>query len=121
MMPDDDLRMLQDSAMRYLERSYSFEQRRDILKMPLGFDLQRWREMAELGWLAVGLPESAGGFGNAAGQLVLAEAMGQALVAEPWLVNNVLCAPLVADHGDVLPSVAAGDTRLALAAWEIQG
>nr|MBF0685654.1 acyl-CoA dehydrogenase family protein [Pseudomonas sp.] len=125
-MLDDDLRMLQDSAMRYLERSYSFEQRTHILARPEGFDPVRWKEMADLGWLALGLPESVGGFGNAASQVVLAEALGQALVVEPWLVNNALCAPLLAGqsdaaHVELASAVTAGSTRLALAAWEIQG
>ncbi len=126
MILDDESRMLQESAARYLERSYGFEQRLAAMALPQGFAPSRWTEMAGLGWLGLGLPEEFGGFGDAASQLILAEELGRALVVEPWLSNTVLCAPLLVSQGNaaqhaLVEDVVAGKTRLALAAWETQG
>ena len=54
------------------------------------------------------------------------EELGRALVLEPYLSTVALCAPLVADHGteaqqaDLLPRVAAGSLKLALAHGEAE-
>ena len=54
------------------------------------------------------------------------EEIGRALVLEPYLSTVALCAPLIADHGteaqqaDLLPRVAAGGLKLALAHGEAE-
>lgn len=122
----DDRRMLQESVRRYVERDYGFEQRRAALAEPGGFSRRHWQAFAGFGWLALGLPEACGGFGDAADQAVLAEALGSAQPAEPWLANAALCGPLLAAGGDAAhaataAAMAEGRTMLALAAWEPQG
>lgn len=122
----DDRRMLQESVQRYVERDYGFEQRRAALAEPGGFSRRHWQAFAGFGWLALGLPETCGGFGDAADQAALAEALGSAQPAEPWLANAALCGPLLAGCGDpahaaTAAAMADGRTMLALAAWEQQG
>ncbi|CAG2152379.1 acyl-CoA dehydrogenase family protein [Cupriavidus numazuensis] len=122
----DDRRMLQESVRRYVERDYGFEQRRAARAEPGGFSRRHWQAFAGFGWLALGLPEACGGFGDAADQAVLAEALGSAQPAEPWLANAALCGPLLAASGDAAhaataAAMAEGRTMLALAAWEPQG
>jgi butyryl-CoA dehydrogenase len=122
----DDRRMLQESVRRYVERGYGFEQRRAALAEPEGFSRRHWQAFAELGWLAVGLPEACGGLGDTTDQALLAEELGRTQPAEPWLANAALCAPLLAACGDpahaaTVAAMAEGGTMLALAAWETQG
>ncbi|PVY77701.1 butyryl-CoA dehydrogenase [Cupriavidus alkaliphilus] len=122
----DDRRMLRDSVRRYVERGYGFEQRRAALAEPDGFSRSHWRAFADMGWLALGLPEACGGLGDATDQALLAEELGRAQPAEPWLANAALCAPLLAACGDpahvaAAAAMAEGGAMLALAAWETQG
>jgi len=119
---DDDLSLFQDSVARYLAKDYDFAERTRVLaawdEAPM-----HWGAFAELGWLGVGMPETVGGYGGPLDQLALAEQLGGALVAEPWLPNAALCAPLLLaldGEGQAarLRAFVAGDERLALAAWE---
>lgn len=119
----NDRRMLQESVRRYVERSYSFEQRRVALAGPGGYSIQHWQVFAECGWLSLGLPENAGGLGEPMDQAALAEELGRAMVAEPWLANAALCGPLTAGCGweQATKAMAEGRQMFALAAWETQG
>ena len=121
-MTTDERSMLIDSARRYVAKAYNFEQRNTILSLPTGADERQWQAFAEMGWLALGVPEAAGGLGTHADQAALAHELGRALVAEPWLGNTALCAPLLSAWAPPLAAeLANGQTRFALAAWETQG
>ena len=121
-MTTDERSMLIDSARRYVARAYDFEQRNTILSLPSGADERQWQAFADMGWLALGVPEAAGGLGTHADQAALAHELGRALVAEPWLANTALCAPLLSALAPALAAeLASGQTRFALAAWETQG
>ena len=121
-MTTDERSMLIDSARRYVAKAYDFEQRNTILSLPTGADERQWQAFAEMGWLALGVPEAAGGLGTHADQAALAHELGRALVAEPWLGNTALCAPLLSAWAPPLAAeLASGQTRFALAAWETQG
>ncbi|MGD9942320.1 MAG: acyl-CoA dehydrogenase family protein [Burkholderiaceae bacterium] len=120
----DERAMLRDAAARYVERGYAPQE-------PL-VSRERWREFAELGWLALGLPEACGGLGDAGDAAVVAEALGRVAASEPWLANVGLAAPLLAalraqrDASTsaceaLLGAIAAGEQRAAVAAWEPQG
>jgi butyryl-CoA dehydrogenase len=126
--------MLRDAAARYVERDYGFDARRAALASPEGFSRERWRAFADMGWLALGLPEDCGGLGDAGDAEVVAQALGRALALEPWLANVGLAAPLLgalrAQGGGGAPggrcaallrSIAAGERLLAVGAWEPQG
>jgi len=92
---------------------------------PVGFSRELWKQMAELGWAGIVLPEEFGGadLGYAELGLVLEEC-GRTLAATP-LVSTVLLganALLLAGNGTqqkgVLAAVAKGETVLALALQE---
>lgn len=87
-----------------------------------GFDTGAWRDMADMGWAGVLLPEEHGGaaFGyKGLGQVL--EAAGRTLAASPLVSTALVGAPLVLAAGSakqqaaLLPAVAAGDCVLALA------
>jgi butyryl-CoA dehydrogenase len=137
---DDHQAMLRDAAQRYVERDYTFESRQAALASPEGFSSERWQAFADMGWLALGLPEDCGGFGDAIDAAIVAQALGRAMALEPWLANVGLCAPLLAAlrpgasvsgspagaasadrAADLLTRMASGEHRLALGSWEPQG
>ena len=122
---DENQAMLADSARKYAARGYGDAVRSASLAHAHGCDSDRWGEFAELGWLGLPLPEAHGGLGGTpADMCVLAEELGRALVVEPWLSSAVLGGGLLADAGDRvqcdtwLPALAAGEKRIAFAAWE---
>jgi alkylation response protein AidB-like acyl-CoA dehydrogenase len=126
----DDQRLLVEAARKWVERRYSFKQRMANLSEPQGYSQQAWQEMADMGWLGLGLPEAVGGYGGAAEAALIAEQLGQGLVVEPWLGTISLAAPilaLAAEQGvnaaslELLSDVTTGTRRIALAAWERQG
>ena len=120
--------MLQDAAARYLERSYSFQERQRILASGTELDTDKWRDYADMGWLGLPLPEGEGGAGGDALDLfLLSQAFGKALVVEPFLATVVLGGMTVATAGTaaqrarILPGLIAGQTLLAFACAEPQG
>jgi alkylation response protein AidB-like acyl-CoA dehydrogenase len=123
---DDEQLALQESVRRFLTERYDFETRRDCLAKPFGSSGEIWQAFAEQGFLSIGLPEAHGGIGGATELMLAMEEIGRALALEPYLSTVALCAPLVADQGteaqqaDLLPRVAAGDLKLALAHGEAE-
>ncbi len=85
-----------------------------------GFDRELWQQMAELGWLALAIPEDAGGLGLGLKHLaVLYEELGRALATVPAL-STMAVACAIAEHGSetlrarYLPVIAGGDCTAAL-------
>ena len=122
---DENQRMLAESARKYIERGYDKAVRAASLADPRGCAPLRWNEFAEMGWLALPLPEAEGGLGGSlADMCVLAEELGRGLVVEPWIASSVMAATLLVatgtptQRGHWLPALAAGEKRLAFAAWE---
>lgn len=114
--------MLRDSAERFLSEQYDFAARQRIAASAEGYSDEIWRELAGMGWLALPLPESAGGLGGGAVDTgIVMEACGKALFLEPYLATVILGAGLLTASGDakwsaeLLPAVAAGTLRLAFA------
>lgn len=80
----DEQRQLADSLGRLLQDRYDFEARAKRLATPTGVDDSLWRQVAELGVLALPLSEQAGGFAGGAVDLMQPLALlGRALAIEP--------------------------------------
>ncbi len=121
----DEQQQLRDTLQRFIRRDYSFEKRREIIRSPEGFSRAVWKQLADLGVLALTLPEAHGGLGgNAVDTLVVMEEFGRGLVVEPYLSTVVMGAGLIAQAGseqqksELLPKVAAGGLLLAFAHYE---
>lgn len=89
---------------------------------PVGFSRELWREMAQLGWLSMCLPEAYGGMELGMPELcVVLEQAGRQLAPEPWLSTVLLGAQVLLLGGQEaqkqhwLPAVAQGDALLTLA------
>ncbi len=95
------------------------EARRKLRSLPKGYDLERWKELAELGLIALAAPEEAGGMqGSPVDLAIVAEAIGKANSPDPWLENGVIPALLLAHGGGegALETVLSGE-RIASFAW----
>jgi alkylation response protein AidB-like acyl-CoA dehydrogenase len=125
--PSEEQRLLAASIERFVERDYAFETRRRIVASPDGYSQDVWRTMAELGLLGLPLPAAHGGFGGGAMDAVsLMQAIGSALIVEPWLATVGLGAQLIARGGSdeqqrqIVPAVAEGTLKLAFAHAEAE-
>jgi alkylation response protein AidB-like acyl-CoA dehydrogenase len=119
---------LQDTLQRFISRDYGFERRRALARTPLGFSAEAWEQYAALGLLALPYPEEFGGLGgNGVDIMAVMETIGQGLLLEPYLSTVVLCGGLIRDaaaapvKSSILPQIAAGQLRIALAAYEAAG
>jgi alkylation response protein AidB-like acyl-CoA dehydrogenase len=99
---------LADSARRFVDTHYDPAVHRARLSKPQPFDRVRWQQMAEFGWLGTAIDDDAGGSGLDFSYLsVLAEALGPALMREPFASQTALA-------GHFLQRAAAGTARDAL-------
>ena len=118
----EEQRLLKDSAERFVRENCTLDRRRALVEGEPGYSEIHWRQMAELGWLGVNVPEEYGGTGGGPAEtMVLMEAFGAGLVLEPFFPSVVLGAGLVemagsaAQKAAILPAVVAGDLKLAFA------
>jgi alkylation response protein AidB-like acyl-CoA dehydrogenase len=123
----DEQRLLRESADRFVSETCTADHRRRIANDPLGFSAENWKQFAELGWLALPIPEAYDGLGGGAIEIgILMEAFGRGLVAEPYLSTVVIGASLISECGTeaqkqaLLPKIAEGSLFLALAHSERQ-
>jgi alkylation response protein AidB-like acyl-CoA dehydrogenase len=120
----EERRLLADTAERFLRDRYKLSTRHDNAGLPEGFNRDIWAEFADLGLIAALLPPDVGGLGGEGEDyLVVFEALGRALVVEPFLASAVLGAtPIIFAGSDeqqaLLERVAAGDWLLAFAHGE---
>ncbi len=108
--------LLSDTVGRFLAKAYAFEARHKIVKSPEGWSREIWAQLAEMGLLALQVPEAHGGMAPAVVETLLTmTALGKALVVEPYLASAVLGTALVRDLGTpaqaeaLLPALAAGE------------
>jgi alkylation response protein AidB-like acyl-CoA dehydrogenase len=122
---DDEERLLAESVQRLLARDYAFDARRRIVASERGWSESVWTSFAELGLLGLGIHPDYGGFGGGAVAMQsVMEAIGEALVVEPYLSTVGVCARLVergapeARRRALLADVMAGRLVMALATTE---
>ena len=123
----EEQRLLKDSAERFVRENCALDRRRALVAGEPGYSERSWRQMAQLGWLGVNVPEPCGGTGGGPVEtMVLMEAFGAGLLLEPYFPSVVLGGNLVAMAGSeaqkqaLLPALVAGDLKLAFAWVETQ-
>ncbi len=111
--------MLKESVSRFAQDAYGFETRRKIIESEQGTSPEIWSQFAELGWLSIPFPESQGGMdGTAVDLMVLMEAFGKGLVAEPFVASALLFGGLLSQSNS--RDVFSADIE-ALIAGRLQG
>ncbi|NBB52623.1 acyl-CoA dehydrogenase [Rhizobium sp. CRIBSB] len=113
-------RMLLEGAERFIGDHFTLEHRRGLRAGDTGLDESAWATFAELGWLALGIPEELGGLGGTQADIaVLAAAFGGRCVSQPFVSTAVLGTHIlsgaVPPRTEVLESIIGGSARLALA------
>jgi alkylation response protein AidB-like acyl-CoA dehydrogenase len=127
LQPDDTQAMLLASLQGWLQDKLPFDKRALLIASPEAI-APLWQGLAhELGLLGAALPDSLGGMGGGLPeQLLICQALGAALVGEPYSGTAVLGATLLqalnepAAHA-LLQGMAEGRVRLAVAALEPAG
>jgi alkylation response protein AidB-like acyl-CoA dehydrogenase len=122
---NDEQELLRSGLTRFLATRYDLEKSRAAAKTGLGWQPEIWRAFAEeLGILGAALPEENGGIGGGPVEMMLiAEALGHALVVEPYVDTAVVAAGLLLRAGGdtataLLEEIVSGTAIVSLAATE---
>jgi alkylation response protein AidB-like acyl-CoA dehydrogenase len=117
--------MLSDSVTNFA-RGVELARVRKLHETKNECDRKVWRQMAELGWLGVLVPEQYGGMGLQLGDMaIVAQGLARALVPEPLAAAAVLAARVLADSSNsalkkkLLEGLVSGDLLPAVA-WQEQ-
>lgn len=88
-----------------------------------GVDLLLWRELADLGIVGIGLPESAGGGGMGFAEVaIVLEEVGRAVAPVPALPVMAMAGPFLAMHApDQLHGLASGERIVTVALHDLLG
>ena len=120
----EEQEMLRKLARDFLDKECPKSLVREMEDHSTTFDAGLWKKMAELGWMGLIVPGRYGGSdGSFMDLVVLLEETGRACLVSPFL-STVLCTLPILSLGSeeqkkkLLPSIAAGDTVLALALTE---
>jgi 3-oxocholest-4-en-26-oyl-CoA dehydrogenase beta subunit len=121
----EEQEMLRRTARDFLAERCPKSFVRKMEESDTGHSAELWREMAELGWMGLALPEGYGGGGMSFLDLaVLLEEMGRACLPGPFFSTVVLGALTILDAGSeqqrqrYLPGVVRGESTISLAVPE---
>ncbi len=92
--------LIEASVRSLLDGEYSFARRQRSLDAPHGCRAELWSRFADMGWLALPLPQQNGGLGGGALETgLLMRAFGRHLVVEPYLACVVMAGAALARMG----------------------
>ncbi|BCA62504.1 acyl-CoA dehydrogenase [Sphingomonas sp. HMP9] len=110
--------MLADTLVRALRDGYPIDTRNAGAYSDAGYDPTVWKQLNELGIVSALFDEAAGGFGGSGFDImVVFEALGRALVVEPFLGALMAGRALAAGgrHDETLAGIVSGETIAAFA------
>src|SRR6201987_4795995 len=121
----EEQRLLRESGDGLLTDAYDFEQRKKYMKEKGGWSPAIWSKLAEQGLLGLPFAEEDGGFGAGAVEtMIVMEAMGRALMLEPYLATVVIGGGFLRHAGSAgqkaahIPSIIDGSKTFAFAQLE---
>ena len=113
-LPSEEEQMLKNVAREFLEAEISTAMVREMELDELGYPPALWKQMADLGWLGLALPEQYGGQGLPLTYLgLIVQEAGRVLAPVP-LHSTMVAALTIAEAGsdqqkqDILPAVSDG-------------
>jgi alkylation response protein AidB-like acyl-CoA dehydrogenase len=117
-------RVMLSNSVTDFARGVDVARARKLRDTQLECDRAIWKQMADLGWLGVLVPEEYGGMGlKLADMAIVAQGLARALVPEPLTATAVMAARVLADSGNealkenLLSGLASGDILPAVA-WQ---
>src|SRR5947209_8125482 len=103
----EEQRLLKESVEGLLGNSYDFDQRKKYMTEKGGWSKGVWSKLAEQGLLGLPFSEDDGGFGAGAVEIMIVmEAMGRALVLEPYLATVVIAGGFLRHGGSAAQRAA---------------
>src|SRR3979409_64126 len=121
----EEQRLLKESVDGLLGSSYDFDQRKKYMAEKGGWSKSVWSKLAEQGLLGLPFSEDDGGFGAGAVEtMIVMEALGKALVLEPYLATVVIGGGFLrpggspGQKGPHIPSIIDGSKTFAFAQLE---
>jgi pimeloyl-CoA dehydrogenase small subunit len=121
----EEQRLLKESVDGLLGDSYDFEARKKYMKEQGGWSKAVWGKLAEQGLLGLPFSEDDGGFGAGAVEtMIVMEALGKALVLEPYLATVVIGGGFLrrggsaAQKAEYIPAIIDGSKTFAFAQLE---
>jgi len=124
---NEEQQSLKDIAKEFLQKNAPVTHFREIrdTNNELGYDEVLWKEMVNLGWPGILIPEEYGGFDfGMVGMGSIFEEMGKTLTPSPLFATGVLGASLISIGGNdsqkqtLLPKIVDGSLTTALALEE---
>ena len=113
-LPNEEEQMVKNLAREFLDAECPPRLARDMEKDDLGYPPDLWRQMADLGWLGISVPDRYGGQGLPLTYLgLIAEELGRAIAPVPFH-STMVAALTIAEIGtdqqkqDLLPRVCSG-------------
>lgn len=119
--------MLRDAAAGFMAENATISHLRDLRDSDdeRVFDPAVWREMTEMGWAGIAIPEAFGGLGYGyTGLGLVLEQAGRHLSASPLQSSVLVAATVIGELGTaaqkeaLLPDIASGETLVSLALQE---
>jgi alkylation response protein AidB-like acyl-CoA dehydrogenase len=113
----DEQREIKSTAREFLSARFKPEKVRELAESDSPYDEGTWKEMCELGWPGIALPEEHGGQGLGVVELViLLEELGYALAPSPFISNAYAGTAIALAGSDEqrsrwLPGIASGEER----------
>src|SRR5512141_2095160 len=121
----EEQRLLKESIDGLLTDSYDFDARKKYMAEKGGWSKAVWGKLAEQGLLGLPFSEADGGFGAGATEIMIVmEAMGRALVLEPYLATVVIAGGFLRHGGSAeqkaayIPGIIDGSKTFAFAQLE---
>src|ERR1700760_4102220 len=121
----EEQRLLKESVDGLLSDGYDFDARKKYMKEKGGWSKTLWGKLAEQGLLGLPFSEEDGGFGAGGIEtMIVMEALGKALVLEPYLATVVLGGGFLRHGGSDahkaahIPGIIDGSKTLAFAQLE---
>ncbi len=121
-------KMLQESSRNYLEENCTMDFVRAMESDDIGISDEIWKNMAEMGWLGLMIPEEFGGSGfNFEDMSILLEEMGRVGLSGPFFSTAIIGVQTLLLSGDekqkkeILSKISTGEIKISLAFNETAG
>jgi pimeloyl-CoA dehydrogenase small subunit len=121
----EEQRLLKESVDGLLTDAYDFDSRKKYMKEKGGWSKAVWGKLAEQGLLGLPFAEDDGGFGAGAVEtMIVMEALGKALLLEPYLATVVIGGGFLRHGGSAaqkaahIPAIIDGSKTFAFAQLE---
>ena len=119
---NDEQQMLLETTRRLIAKDYTFAHRMKIREGADGWSRDTWMQLADLGLLALTIPENDGGIGaGAIGAMLVSNAVGEGLLLEPFHASAIVATQAIVQLANSeqrarwLPALASGETIAVLA------